>query len=138
MKKLIYLIILPLLLIACNGGNTPEPPTPPKPTQDYTSFVFKVDIDVVWLKCKAAYLNEDKHIIKIAELGDFRSGVTTKEVKLPDESITEIYLFFYSYLAPRGVETPFKLEKNKKNIFRLKGVLAPYLDNDTDPTIFPQ
>ncbi|NDV47800.1 hypothetical protein D0T49_12160 [Paludibacter sp. 221] len=117
MKKLIYLLILPLLLIACNGGNTPTPP--PAPTQDYTSFVFKMpsDSDVTWLNCKVGYFQEDRKCKLIADLGDIRKGSVTKEIKLPNEDITDIYFFYQTFITGKMLDKPYKLEKKKKNIF---------------------
>ncbi|NDV47797.1 hypothetical protein D0T49_12145 [Paludibacter sp. 221] len=136
MKKLLLLPVIILSLLSCCTGN--NPPEPPEPTQDYTSFVFEAEINGTYTNCKAGYFDENKKCKLLAEFGTMTKGIKTKEVKIPNEDITDIYFFLYNeYSEPRRLRAPFILEKKKKNVFELVPITVAIDVDVDDPYQYP-
>lgn len=137
MKKLLFLLFALPLFISC-GSDEPD-----KPKQDYTSFVFEQTVDNVLPNCKAAYLNNEGFFIKIADLGTIDLNTPSKEIKVTDDKITEIY-FFTDYAVSNSetignrIDAVYKLTKNEKKNFKLLESVKGTDADKNDPKQYPQ
>lgn len=134
MKQMKYilavLLILPLF-IACSDDDDNE--------QDYTSFVFEQTVDLTLPNCVAGYKKEDKFYL-LGSLGDISKGKQSPEIRVNDNTITEVY-FFTDYNSTIRLDYVFNLNKNKKNIFKLTENMKGVIVGETgkkDPTKYPQ
>lgn len=132
MKKLLYLLLILPLFVAC-GSDDDDNVTP---TQDYTSFTIMQNEIEDQQNTVVGYKLADGTYKKIAELGDLKKGVVSKEVKLADNSITEIYIFS-DYNGGVRLAKSYKLIPRVKNEFILSGGGIAFTDK-TDPTQYPQ
>lgn len=131
MKKLFTLLLLTTLFISCSSDDYNEP------IQDYTSFVFEQTANVDLPNCVAGYKKDGKYY-KLGDLGDLSKGKQSKEIRVTDNSITEVY-FFTDYNAVTRDNTVYTLQKNKKNIFKIvEGATGTGVTDKTDPTQYPQ
>lgn len=132
MKKLFLLLLVLPFLAACSSDDENEE------TQDYTSFVFVQTVNNILPNCIAAYLDNNNHYIKIANLGTISIDNPSKEITIENDNITEIY-FFTDYNHTVRTDAIFKLQKNKKNTFKLlENVGGIGIEDKTDPTQYPQ
>lgn len=133
MKKLSLLFLLPILFFSCSSDDNDN-----EPKQDYTSFVFMHNEPVVLTNCVVAYLDNKEHFIKVATLGDLKQGVESKEIKIQDNNVKELYLFT-DYISTRRLDAIYKLTIKTKNTFNIdqdtKGVL---IEEKSDPKLYPQ
>ena len=130
MKKLFLLLISVCLFAACSDSDD-------KPKQDYTSFVFYQTANVNLTNCVAGYKKDNKYY-KIGELGDLSKGKYSPEIKMEDNSITEIY-FFTDYNGCVRFDAIYNLTKYKKNILELLETTRGIKVTDkTDPAQYPQ
>lgn len=142
MKKLsILLLILPFIFFSCSSDDNErmiEPTKPTEPTQDYTSFVFEVPSDVKYTfpNCVAGYYTKEGLCIKIADLGDLDYKTPSKEIKVENDTLVNVY-FFTDLISPRVFNTAFKLERNKKNIFTFKGKISGTPVDKGNPKEYP-
>lgn len=134
MKKLFTLLLILPFVFSCSSDDNERAI---EPTQDYTSFVFTQDANVPFENCIAAYLDDNKHYIKIADLGTIEPNKPSKEVKLENNDITSVYLFT-DYNSVIRFNKAFELKKNKKNSFDLYGVSGIKIEDKKDPTQYPQ
>jgi hypothetical protein len=107
MKKLLLLLLIPALMLACSKGEDPEP------EQGYTSFVIKGITSNIFLDCKIGYFDEAGECKLLIDIGDLTEFEDSKEFIMPEFQET-IYLFFEGYSR---LEEPFMAKKNTKNIF---------------------
>lgn len=129
MKKLFTLLLLATMLISCSSDDDND--------QDYTSFVFEQTADVNLTKCVAGYKKDGKYI-KLGDLGDLSKGKQSPEIRVNDNSITEVY-FFTDYNAVSRFDYTYVLKKNTKNIFKLTdGIKGIGVTDKTDPAQYPQ
>jgi len=115
MKKLLTLLLIFPFLISCSSDDENT-----EPTQDYTSFVVlqNSDTDLTLPNAVAGYYTSDGKCKKVADLGDLKKGVESKEIKVSDD-ITYVYIFSdYPQIATK-LDKKFELTKNKKNIITL-------------------
>jgi hypothetical protein len=134
MKKLFTLILLATLFVSCSSDDDDNG----EPKQDYTSFVFVSESISEMKSCVVGYKLSDNTYKKIADLGDFTKGVESKEIKITDNAIKEVYFFTYMGGTYR-VRDAFKLEENKKNIFKLTPDLyGVEVSSILDPYQYPQ
>lgn len=130
MKKILLLLIFPLLF-ACSSDDEKEL------TQDYTSFVFEQTVNNDLPNCITAFKKDGKYY-KLGDLGSLSKGKQSSEIRVNDNSITEIF-FFTDYISPRRFDFVFRLNKNTKNIFKLTEDMGGIIVTDkTDPTQYPQ
>lgn len=129
MKKLLSLLLLITLLISCSSDDDP------KTGQDYTSFVAFHNEDLTASNCVAGYKKDGKYY-KLGNLGDLTKGKYSPEIKVNDNSITEIYIFT-DYNGGIRFNTAFKLKTKEKNVIEIKGSGTGFTDK-TDPTQYPQ
>lgn len=132
MKKLLTLLLLTTLFVACSSSDDDTP------TQDYTSFTVMQNEIENQQNTLVGYKLADDTYKKIADLGDLKKGVYSQEVKLTDNSITEIYIFS-DYNNGIRFDKTFKLTPNTKNTIQIpretKGI---EFTNKADPTQYPQ
>ena len=131
MKKLLTLLLILPLLVSCSDDD------PVIPTQDYTSFVFEQTVDNNLPNCIAAYKKDGKYY-KLGNLGDLSLNKQSPEIRINDNSITEVY-FFTDYLNTVRFDAIYKLQFKSKNIFKLSSNVGGISVTDkTDPTQYPQ
>lgn len=131
MKKLLTLLLLTTLLISCSSDDDPEV------NQGYTSFVFHQTVDNNLTNCIAGYKKDGKYY-KLGDLGDLSKDKYSKEIRVDDNSITEVY-FFTDYNGGVRFNAVYKLNKNTKNVFDLlESVGGTSFGDKTDPTKYPQ
>lgn len=107
MKKVVYLLFVCCLLVACAGDE------PVEETQDYTSFTILLDDNL--RQAKTGYYDSNGDCILIKDHGNIVAHVETEEVILPVFH-NEIYLFFdHSGDSGYRMKDPFILKKNIKN-----------------------
>ena len=133
MKKLLYILLTVCLFTACSSDDDNN-----DQTQDYTSFTFIYHANVDYFpNCVAAYKKDNKYY-KIADLGDLKKDISSKEITINDKSIKEVYLFT-DYLSTIRFDAVYSLKDNTKNNFVIsentKGI--EILDK-TDQTQYPQ
>lgn len=133
MKKLFILLLLPFF-IACSSDDNNEP------TQTYTSFTVTINSSSVFSNCVAGYKVDGKYK-KLGDLGELTEGKTSPEIRLTDNSITEIYIFA-DLGGVSGIvraDAVYTLTRNKKNsITVLKNTKGIQVTDTTDPTQYPQ
>lgn len=131
MKQLLTLLLLCTFFIGCSSDDDPVF------GQDYTSFVFHQTVDNNLKNCVAGYKKDGKYY-KLGDLGDLSKDKYSPEIRINDNTITEVY-FFTGFNGGVRVDKTYTLKKNTKNIFDLtndiKGI--PFSDK-TDPTQYPQ
>jgi len=131
MKKILLLLLI-LPFMACSSDDD-------KNDQDYTSFVFEQTVDVKLTNCVVGYKKDGKYY-KLGELGDLSKGQTSSEIRVNDNSITEVY-FFTDYNLVIMLDAVYSLKKNTKNIFKLVegvGGIGVGESGKSDPTKYPQ
>jgi len=133
MKKLLYILFAVCLFTACSSDDN-------EPTQDYTSFTVTINSSSVFNDCVAGYKVDGKYK-KLGDLGELTEGKTSPEIRLTDNSITEIYIFA-DLGGGTGVvraDATYTLEKFKKNIITvIKNTKGISVTDTTDPTQYPQ
>nr|DAM03171.1 MAG TPA: protein of unknown function (DUF4969) [Caudoviricetes sp.] len=130
MKKLLTLILLTALFMGCSSDDDNE-------TQDYTSFTVMQNTIEIQPNTVVGYKKDGKYY-KVADLGDLKKGVPSSEVKLTDNSITEIYVFT-DYNGGVRLNIIFSLRNNLKNVFLIPESTGGIGFSDkTDPTQYPQ
>lgn len=106
-------------------------------TQDYTSFTVMQNTIEIQPNTVVGYKKDGKYY-KVADLGDLKKGVPSSEVKLTDNSITEIYVFT-DYNGGVRLNIIFSLRNNLKNVFLIPESTGGIGFSDkTDPTQYPQ
>lgn len=135
MKQLLYILLGITLFTSCSSD---DDPVLPEPTQDYTSFTVVYNANVEKLpNCVVGYKKDGKYF-KIASLGDLKKDIPSQEVKLTDNTITEIYIFT-DYMNVIRFDDVYSLEKNKKNAITIKnGTGGIKVTDKTDETQYPQ
>jgi len=119
------------------GVEKNDPTQYPHPNQDYTSFLFFSRSIVLGSSLTTGYYSDGlcKKIEDMEWVGTTRSY--TNEVKVTNDTLTHIYLFFESHFR---LDTVFVLNKGRKNLFRTVG---PNKDGDwiyvnsSDPSQYP-
>lgn len=135
MKKLFAILLILPFMFSCSSDDKERLI---EPTQDYTSFVFAQKVDNVLPNCIAAYLDADKHYIKIADLGTIEPNKESKEIKLENKDIKSIYLFT-DYNGVIRVDKTFEVKSNTKNIFILTSEVGGIrVEDKKDSTQYPQ
>lgn len=131
MKKLLALLLILPLFAACSDDKD-------EPSQDYTSFVFYTNENVKFGNCVAAYLDKNNDYRRIAEVGNFTLNSPSKEIRITDESVSEIYLFTGSNIKSR-LDAVYKLKQKKKNSFEIiQGTKGLEVFDETDSKQYPQ
>lgn len=115
MKQLSLLLLLPFFF-SCSSDDKEADNI--EPTQDYTSFVFVHNEPVNFINSVVGYYTKEGLCKKVAELGDLTQAKQSKEIKIENDNITELY-FFTDYISPRRLDAVYKLKKNSKNIFEI-------------------
>lgn len=114
MKILLTLLTILYLSVSCSKEQEPTPEPPPPPPQDYTSVVFVHNIEnQILFDCSVGYYIGGVYN-KISDLESMTAGKHSKEIKLPDKTITEISLF--TQYPSSGA---FSIQTNTKNIVEL-------------------
>lgn len=118
------------------------PTTEQEQSQDYTSFVFenKAADNYAFNEVKIGYFNANEDCILLTDIGIISPNGTTKEIKVEDDNIKDIYFFYKSSESDWRFRNtnPFKLEKNKKNIFKVGGLMGIIRINEGNPKQYPQ
>lgn len=83
MKKLLSLLFILPLFMACSSDDDN------KTGQDYTSFVFHQTVDNNLTNCVAGYKKDGKYY-KLGDLGDLSKDKYSAEIRVNDNSITEV------------------------------------------------
>lgn len=132
MKKLLYILFTITCFVACSSDDEPV-----EPKQDYTSFMFEQTVDNDLPNCIAAYKKNNKYY-KLGNLGNLSKGKQSPEIRINDNSITEVY-FFTDYNGVVRFDYTYTLKKNNKNIFKLTtGVGGIKITDKADPSQYPQ
>lgn len=132
MKQLLSLLFILPLFMACSSDDDPK-----TSGQDYTSFVFHQTVDNNLTNCVAGYKKDGKYY-KLGDLGDLSKDKYSAEIRVNDNSITEVY-FFTDYNGGVRFNAVYKLNKNTKNVFDLlESVGGTSFGDKTDPTKYPQ
>lgn len=130
MKQLLYILFAVTLFTACSSDDDND-------TQDYTSFTVVYNANVEKLpNCVAAYKKDNKYY-KIASLGDLKKNIPSQEVKVMDNSISEIYIFT-DYNGVVRFNKVFTLKINSKTTIDLSNIGGIGVTDKTDPTQYPQ
>ncbi|MFV0331650.1 MAG: hypothetical protein ACK5KT_07080 [Dysgonomonas sp.] len=128
MKKLFTFLLLATFLISCSSDDDND--------QDYTSFVFEQTANVDLPNCVAGYKKDGKYY-KLGNLGDLSKGKQSSEIRVNDNTITEVY-FFTDY-GPVRFDAVYKLKPNIKNIFKLTSDTGGIdITDKKDSTQYPQ
>lgn len=134
MNKLLLLfsLVFPLTLFTACGDDEKEE------YQDYTSFVFIQTIDNELPNCIAGYKKNGKYY-KLGDLGTLKiKNQYSPEIRVNDNSITEIYLF-NDLAGGVRVDATYTLKPNIKNIFKiLETIKGIEVTDKTDPAQYPQ
>lgn len=141
MKKLSLLLLLPIFLFSCSSDDKEvEPKELPneEPTQDYTSFVFEAPsvTDYILENCVAGYYTKDGLCKKIADLGNINLQNPSKEITVTNDTLVNVY-FFADILGTKRFKPVYKLEKNKKNIFKISENTTGIEVDKEDPKQYP-
>lgn len=131
MKKILLLLLMLPLFVACSSDDDND--------QDYTSFVFEQTANVDLPNCVAGYKKDGKYY-KLGNLGDLSKGKQSSEIRVSDNTITEVY-FFTDYNGVIMLDETYILKKNSKNIFKLLETTGGKIvgeANKTDPSKYPQ
>jgi hypothetical protein len=105
--------------------------------QDYTSFIVYHNEKVTLTNTIAGYKKDGKYY-KLGELGDLSEGELSPEIKVKDNTITDIYIFT-DYNTVNRLDIVFKLKRNSKNIFEIPGNTKGIgITDKNDPTEYPQ
>lgn len=128
MKKLLLFILFATIFISCSKDDDKEE----------TSFIFHQAVDNNLTNCISAYKKDGKYY-KLADLGDLSKGKYSQEIKVNDNSITEVYFFTGDNNRAVRFDTVYTLKKNVKNIFDFTDMIIGIGINDiTDPSQYPQ
>lgn len=131
MKRLLYLLFTITLFTSCSSDDDPVI------SQTDTTFTIMQNQIDNQPNTVVGYLVDGKWK-KVAELGDLKKGIPSKEIKVTDNRITEIYIFT-DYLSPRKLDKAFNIKPNTKNAFELpSGVNAVLVSDKKDSTQYPQ
>lgn len=131
MKKLLLLLFIFPLFVACSDDDEDEP------KQDYTSFTLTNNTTVDLRNVVIGYKTGENYI-KVADLGNLNFKQTSKEVKIENKSIKELYVFA-DYLMSIKYEIVLNPKNNIKNVFSLPSGLKVYKVTDkNDPKQYPQ
>lgn len=131
MKKLLLLLFIFPLFVACSDDDEDEP------KQDYTSFTLTNNTTVDLRNVVIGYKTGENYI-KVADLGNLNFKQTSKEVKIENKSIKELYVFA-DYLMSIKYEIVLNPQNNIKNVFSLPSGLKVYKVTDkNDPKQYPQ
>ena len=131
MKKILYILLSIFLLTACssdddNGGSS----------QNKTSYVIKQTYrdsqpnTVVGYKKNGIY-------VQLAQYGDLKKNVVSKEVSIETYDISEIFIFYTDELGSFRINEFFKIEKNKKNTIEISGSVSAIPINKNEPAEYP-
>lgn len=138
MNRFFFLIIITsLLFCSCSSDEDKDNQI----EQDYTSFTFMHNSDLTLPECVIGYY-QDGLCKKIAELGDLIKGQESKEIRVDDDFITEVF-FFTNYapidigLTVKKMDATYKLEKNKKNRFIIDPNTNVIRVEKNNPTEYP-
>jgi hypothetical protein len=132
MKKLLYLLFAVTLFTACSSDD------PVIPVQNNTSFLVTNSSSIDNLPNVIIGYKSGNNYKKLAELGDLKKDIPSKEIIVDDQNIKEIYIFT-DYLSPRRVDFTFVLKQNlKNNIIILPGIKGIEVTDKTDSTQYPQ
>lgn len=130
MKQLLTILLLFPLFIACSSDDDDN-------TQDYTSFTVMHNANVELTNSIAGYKKDGKYY-KISDLGNLKKGVPSSEIKLTDNSITEIYIFT-DYAGTRMFKDPYVLKPyTKNNIIIPSDASGTPIADRSDPAQYPQ
>lgn len=131
MKQLLSLLLLCTFFIGCSNDDDPVF------GQDYTSFVFHQTVDNNLKNCVAGYKKDGKYY-KLGDLGDLSKDKYSPEIRVNDNSITEVY-FFTDFNGGVMFDKIYTLKKNSKNNFDLtNGVIGISYSDKSDSTQYPQ
>lgn len=132
MKQLLYILLGITLFTSCSSDDDNIP------IQEYTSFTVVYNANIEKLpNCVVGYKKDGKYF-KIASLGDLKKDIPSQEVKLTDNTITEIYLFT-DYFGGRRFDDVYSLKKNIRNSILIKdGTKGIDITDKSDPTQYPQ
>lgn len=138
MKKLLYILFAVTLFTACSSDDTIDPNGGEGSSQTKTSFVIEQNFWSPSLPNTITAYRTDSLFTRIALYGNLQEGTTSKEVFVPNDNITEVYVFFSSSeLGDYRINKSFKLEKNKKNIIILDKTMGIKTVNGNDRTQYP-
>lgn len=133
MKKILTLLLIIPIFIACSKDDDTK-----FSGQDYTSFAVTIDSSPQFPNCVAGYKLNDGTYKKIADLGTLTKGKYSPEIRVNDNSITEIYVFT-DYNGGIRFNEVYKLNKNSKNSivvgFQTSGI---GFTDKSDPKQYPQ
>lgn len=142
MKKLLTLLLLLPLFVACSKDDDNKEPEDPK--QDYTSFTVACETDNFTVyNCVIGYKGSDGVWVRVAALGDIKGKTESKEVKVDYNKVKEVYLFndYYEdgkYKATARTPDPFTLKENKKNKLIIPYSRSVDTVNKGNPKQYPQ
>ena len=131
MKKLLTLLLLTTLLISCSSDDDPEV------NQGYTSFVVTIDASSDFPNCVAGYKLQNGNFKKIADLGTLTKGKYSSEIRVDDNTISNIYIFS-DYNGTIRFDDTYKLAKNTKNTIVVKYGTKGILVDPKNPAQYPQ
>lgn len=133
MKHLLYLLLTITLFSSCSkdDNDTDE-------IQEYTSFSFITNEDIVFKNSVVGYYTKDGLCKKIADLGDLKRGIVSDKYRIMIDTLSYIY-FFSDYPHPSiKLDVAYILKKNTQNSFEIaKGTKGIPVDN-SNPMEYPQ
>ncbi|MFR9164989.1 MAG: hypothetical protein ACLVKO_01725 [Dysgonomonas sp.] len=134
MKKILYILFAVCLFTACssddddnNGGGQ---------TQNKTSYVLKQTYRDIQPNTVVGYKKSNIYV-QLAQYGDLKKDVLSKEVTIESNDITEIFIFYTDQSGTYRIDDTFKIEKDKKNIIELKGEQSIILVDKDNSTQYP-
>lgn len=129
MKQLLT-ILFAITLFACSSDDN-------EPSQNYTSFTVTIDATPTFPNCVAAYKKDGKYY-KLGDLGDLTKGKISPEIRVVDNSITQVYIFT-DYNNVIIFDDIYILKGNTKNKITVKdGTKGIRVTDKNDPSQYPQ
>ena len=121
------------MFISCSSDDN-------EPIQDYTTFTVTINSPDLFKDCVAGYKINGKYK-KLGNLGDLKEGIISPEIKITDNSITEIYIWgdWGGMIGIVRLDDIYVISKNKKNsIVPTNNTKGIQVTDKTDPTQYPQ
>lgn len=103
-----------------------------------TSFVVENTVDATQRNVVAGYFTRDGNCKTIAVIGDMNYKQGSKDIRLTDPDISEVFLFVTRGSGESYKLTPgFKVEEDSKNIFNIADSMQPHYAREDDEKQYP-